>query len=545
MAAIPRRTRSTSLLLAAVLFLTACGGSGGDQDTADGPPQKGGTLKLSISAEPGCLDAHAISATQQALLGRILYDTLTTIDPDGNVAPYLAESWTISPDGKTYTIKLKQGVTFSDGAAWNAEALKTNFEHMRDPKTKSPLAAAYIAPYESSQVVDEHTLKVQLAYAYTPFLYNLAQSWLAILSPKAIKESPQTLCDKPIASGPFVLEKYQRQQSITYVRRADYNWAPSWLKHQGAAYIDRIEITVVAEPVVRYNSLVSGQYDVTEAAPPQNAEAIKKNPGYTYENLVRTGNPWILMFNLSRAPFNDLKVRQAFVAAVDTPAITQSLGFGTYTVKDNYLATPTKYYDPSAEGKLKYDANRANQLLDEAGWTTRDAAGYRTKNGKRIVVEAPTVESATPTPQLVQIQGAVKKAGIELQIQQMPQAQLTEQRYAGDYDALGGVWHTNTPDVLYIRFHSSEITGKRIGQNAAFLNDPALDKILQTARETPDGPEAKKLYGEAQQRLVELVPGLPLYENSSQWAYSKKIHDIRVDTSHPIPVFTTAWIGGR
>ncbi|MFC9691038.1 ABC transporter substrate-binding protein [Kribbella sp. NPDC056951] len=538
------RARMPALLASLALLIVGCGGPAASQTSADTRPRTGGTLKLSISAEPGCLDAQAISATQQALLGRILYDTLTTIDPDGNLAPYLAESWKISPDGKEYVFKLRRGVTFSDGAVWNAEALKANFEHMRDPKTKSPLAAAYIAPYVGSEVVDEYTLKVKLAYAYTPFLYNLAQSWLALLSPKAIKESPETLCDKPIASGPFVLERYQRQQSITYVRRPDYNWAPAWLKHQGPAYLDRIEITVVAEPVVRFNSLASGQYDITEAAPPQNAEAIKKNPNLVYENLIRTGNPWVLMFNLSRTPFDDLRVRQAFVAAVNAPAITKSLGFGTFTAKDNYLATPTKYYDKTTEGKLKYDPDRANQLLDAAGWTARDADGYRTKDGKRLVVEAPTVESATPSPQLVQIQGEVKKAGIDLQIQQVPQAQLTERRYDGDYDAIGGVWHTNTPDVLFIRFHSSEISGQRIGQNAAYLSDPALDKILRSAREKPDGPEAAKLYGQAQQRLIELVPGLPLYENSSQWAYSKKVKDIRVDTSHPIPVFTTAWIGG-
>ncbi|MFC7622818.1 ABC transporter substrate-binding protein [Microlunatus sp. GCM10028923] len=502
----------------------------------------GGTLRMSISAEPGCLDAHAISATQQALLGRILYDTLTTIDPDGNVAPYLAESWKIGNDGKRYTFKLRKGVTFSDGSAWNAEALKINFEHMRDPKTKSPLAAAYIAPYVDSTVIDEYTLQVDLAYAYTPFLDNLAQSWLAILSPKAIKESPETLCDQPVASGPYVLESYQRQQSISYVKRPDYDWAPSWLKHDGPALIDRIEIEVVAEPVVRFNSLVSGQYDLTEAAPPQNAAAIQANPDLVYENLVRTGNPWILHFNLSRAPFDDLRVRQAFVAAVNVPAITQSLGFGTFQVKDNYLATPTKYYDKTSEGSFGYDVDRANALLDAAGWTGRDADGFRTKDGRRLTVAAPTAEASTPSPQLVQVQGEVKKVGIDLQIVQLPQAQVTERRYSGDYDLLGGVWHTNTPDILFIRYHSSEISGKRIGQNSSYLKDDQLDRILLAARETPDGPKAAELYGQAQHRLLELVPGLPLYENHSQWAYHRKVHGIAIDTSHPIPVFTTAWI---
>jgi peptide/nickel transport system substrate-binding protein len=547
-----RTLRSTLAGVSAAVLaaaLTSCASQQGS--VAAGPnaasasgPVEGGTLRMSISAEPGCLDAHAISATQQALLGRILYDTVTTLDRDGNIAPYLAESWDISPDGTTYTFHLRKGVTFSDGTPWNAEAFQVNLEHMRDPATKSPLAAAYIAPYESSRIIDEYTLEVHLAYPYTPFLYNLAQSWLGMNSPKAIKESPETLCDHPIASGPFVLESYRHNQSITYVRRKDYTWGPSWLRHQGPAHVDRIEITVVAEPVVRFNSLVSGQYDITEAAPPQNATAIQANPDLVYENLVRAGNPWILHFNTSRPPFDDIRVRRAFVAAVNTEAVTRSIGFGTYHVKDNYLATPTKYYDKSTEGLLRHDPALANRLLDEAGWTGRDSEGYRTKDGKRLVAYAPTAEGSSVTPELVQIQGEVRKVGIDLRIQQLPQAQLTERRYAGDYDALGGVWHTNTPDVLFIRYHSSEITGRRIGQNAAYLSDPTLDDLLRRAREAPDGEEAARLYAAAQHRLIELVPGLPVHENHSQWAYHRYVKGIEIDTSHPIPVFTGAWIEG-
>jgi peptide/nickel transport system substrate-binding protein len=96
--------------------------------------------------------------------------------------------------------------------------------------------------------------------------------------------------------------------------------------------------------------------------------------------------------------------------------------------------------------------------------------------------------------------------------------------------------------VLFIRYHSSEITGKRIGQNAAYLKDAKLDDLLLKARQSPDGPEAAKLYAQAQHRLVELVPGLPMYENHSQWAYQTYVKGIQVDTSHPIPVFTGAWI---
>lgn len=220
-----RSTLVTGLVLmmgTALLVGCAAGTEGSAGSQTSGDPVEGGTLALSISAEPGCLDSHSISATQQALLGRIIYDNLVTLDEDGELAPYLADSWDISEDGKTYTFHLQEGVTFSDGSPWNAEALQLNFEHMRDPATKSPLAAAYIAPYVDGTIIDEYTFEAHLAYAYTPFLYGLAQSWVAITSGKAITESPETLCQNPIGSGPFVVDDYQVGQSISYVKREGY-----------------------------------------------------------------------------------------------------------------------------------------------------------------------------------------------------------------------------------------------------------------------------------------------------------------------------------
>ncbi|PPB49944.1 ABC transporter substrate-binding protein [Arthrobacter pityocampae] len=535
------RRWTASSVVALTALLSGCGGPAGSPSVAGGEPVAGGVLDVSISAEPGCLDGHGISATQQQFLGRLIYDNVVTLDENGEIAPYLAESWDVSEDGRTYTFRLRQGVTFSDGSPWNAEVLRQNFEHMRDPATKSPLAAAYIAPYVDGTVIDEYTFEAHLAHPYTPFLYTLAQSWLGMTSGKAISESPETLCQKPIGTGPFTVADYRPGQSISYTKRDGYDWAPEWLDGDGEALLDGVEVTLVSEPVIRHQSLVSGQYDLTENLPPQNAAAVQADPDFTYENLPRTGSPYVLGFNLGRAPFDDLAVRQAFAAAVDTQAVTRSLGFGTYTPIDSFLSKESKYYDPSVEGVLTHDPERAARLLDEAGWTGRDDEGFRTKDGKRLTVEVPTVESSTPSPLLVQLQGEVRRVGFDLRIVQLPQAQLTELRYAGDYDALAGVWHTNTTDVLFIRYHSSEITGERIGQNSSYVNDPELDALLSTAREADDGPAAAEAYANAQHRLLDLVPGVPLYENPSQFAYANTLHDVAVDTSHPVPVLTYAW----
>ncbi|MBP2216719.1 ABC transporter substrate-binding protein [Arthrobacter sp. CAN_C5] len=543
-----QRPQGRIAILASLLVASLVSGCAASANPAANPavdpasdPVSGGILDVSISAEPGCLDGHGISATQQQFLGRLIYDNVVTLDDDGEIAPYLAESWEISDDGKTYTFHLKEGVTFSDGSPWNAEVFGLNLEHMRDPATKSPLAAAYIAPYVDGTVIDEYTFEAHLEYAYTPFLYTLAQSWLGMNSGKAILESPDTLCQEPIGTGPFTVADYRPGQGISYTKREGYDWAPEWLEGDGEAYLDGVEVTLVGEPVIRHQSLVSGQYDLTENLAPQNAAAVDANPDFTYENLVRTGSPNVLSFNLSRAPFSDQAVREAFVAAIDTQAVTQSLGFGTFTPTDSFLSTASKYYDPAVEGTLHHDLEKANQLLDDAGWTGRDDEGFRTRDGERLVIDVPTVESTTPNPLLVQLQGEARKAGFDLQIIQLPQAQLSELRYAGDYDALAGVWHTNTTDVLFIRYHSSEITGERIGQNSSYVDDPTLDDLLLAARAADDGQIADEAYSEVQHRLLDIVPGLPLHENPSQFAYSNAVRDVAVDTSHPVPVLTYAW----
>jgi ABC-type dipeptide/oligopeptide/nickel transport system ATPase subunit len=296
-------------------------------EQSEGTP--GGTLKVSVAADTGNLDLHSISHTNSEWFGRILYDNLVYLDERGEISPWPAKSWTISPDGKTYTFQLRDDVTFSDGAKFNAEAVLVNLEHMRDPATKSPLAAAYIDPYVDGKVVDKYTVQLNLREAYTPFLNVLAQSWLAMESTKAIREKPKELGGAPVGSGPFVVESYSRQQGIKFVRRKDYNWSPAIIKHSGRAYLNRIEIQFVPEATVRYASLASGQFDFTIDAPPQSIAAMRADHTLVVDRRIRQGNPFRgIIFNTSKAPFDEVTVRQAVAAALDREGIAQLAGFG-------------------------------------------------------------------------------------------------------------------------------------------------------------------------------------------------------------------------
>ncbi|WP_278929108.1 ABC transporter substrate-binding protein [Pseudomonas qingdaonensis] len=510
------------------------------------PGKPGGTLRISTASDTTTLDVHSISHGNVQWLGRILFDCLLYQDEQGNISPWLAKSWDISPDGKTYTFHLRDDVTFSDGEKFNARAVQINLEHMRDPATKSPLAAAYIAPYVNGRIVDEYTFEAHLREPYSPFLDVLAQSWLSMISPRQILEAPKSIAEHAIGSGPFVLESYTRDQGATFVKRKGYNWAPPVTRHNGEAYLDRLELSIVPEPMIRFSALESGQSDFTVDAPAQNARAIRSNPDLQMSSRIRKANPFrSLTFNVEQFPFQDVQVRRAVAKAIDRDGLAWITGFGEYQPKGDFLAANTRYYDPAFKDVLAYDVAEANRILDQAGWSERDARGYRVKDGQRLSARLLMYETgAFPGSVAVAIQADLKKVGFELAIDLLPLAQVTERRYASNFQAIaGGYWHTNTPDGLYILYHSNAIsTPKLIGQNAGRFRDDALDAALSAARRSTDPVELAALYRTAQQRLVETVPAVPVYESHVLVAYRKAVKGVIFDTSHNTPFFTSIWL---
>ncbi len=148
---------------------------------------------------------------------------------------------------------------------------------------------------------------------------------------------------------------------------------------------------------------------------------------------------------------------------------------------------------------------------------------------------------------IVALQADARAVGFDFRIVQLTLPMLTKRRMANDYQALaGGVWHTNTPDALYINYQGTEVASKkRIGQNVSRLRDPQIDAWLEAARESQDPAERRRLYALAQRRLVWLAPGIPLYENHTITAHRRAVHGVLYDTSHNTPVLTAAWVEGR
>lgn len=533
-------------LLSAALMLVGCERT--EQVNAHGDqPVHGGTLVYATDREPTCLDPHVAGDMPQVFVAQQYLDSLVSMDSQGRIGPWLATNWQVAADGLSYTFQLRRDVRFTDGTPFNAEAVKANLDHMANPKTQSSTAGGYIRQYRGTDVIDEYTAVVHLATPYAAFLEVLAQGFLGIQSPTALKRSRDVNCESPVGSGPFKVARWDRQNQVELVRNPDYNWAPPTAQHQGPAYLERIVWKFIQEPSVRFASLQAGEVDVIETLPPESHEAARRNPDVELIVAQRPGNPTNGTFNLRRAPFDDIRVREAFVRSADIEGALKSVYFGEFPRAGGPLSMATPFYSADFEHSQEYQPARAGKLLDDAGWTSRDAEGYRSKDGKRLRATV-LIGARTPPSELTlweQVQATTREAGIELVLEQMSDVQVTARQAAWDYDIRIGYWNTNTPDVLRIIFSSAFVQPAGVGgyhQNSSGYADPGFDSLLDQALATQQPEQRRALYQQAQAQAAGQYLQLTTYPQSTRLGIYKTARGVRLEPSLAVTYLYDAWV---
>ncbi|WP_175087728.1 ABC transporter substrate-binding protein [Candidatus Frankia nodulisporulans] len=432
----------TATAVTAVLLLVACssGSAPAAPDAASaGPPVAGGSLTYAIDTEPTCFDIHVSPQDITAAIQRNVFDSLVSEDTAGTFHPWLATSWTIAPDHRSYTFTLRKGVTFSDGTPFNAQAVKANFDHIVAPATKSRFASSLLGPYTGTDVVDDSTVRVNFSSPFSPFLQGASTAYLGFYSPKALAANSSRLCaggPASVGTGPFLFTRYTRGQSIVLSKNPAYRWAPENARHSGPAYLDTLTIRILKENSARVGSLTSGQVDLAGAVPPANVRTVEANSRLQVLRRDAPGSPYSLYLNTALAPFTDVRVRQAFQRGVNIDQDVKTVYFGQYRRSWSPLTAVTPSYDASLENSWPYDPAKANQLLDQAGWTARDSAGYRTRDGRRLTLVWPLLASAVREQRDVlgqAIQADLKKLGIELTRPALDAGAFIEQAYAGKF----------------------------------------------------------------------------------------------------------------
>ncbi|WP_411196890.1 ABC transporter substrate-binding protein [Rhizobium sp.] len=383
---LPRRRLliATSALAIAALVVTAEFNPALSADS----PHNGGDITFLIDSlgDTWIPNNSAISSFQGHIWGHVT-DKLLYVDADGKVSPWIAERWEQNDKATEFTLHLKSGVTFSDGTPLDASAVVANLDIWYAGRKSEGINPIGLFPktYDHAEAVDASTVKVFFKKPTLGFIPTLGYHGSILISPKTLAQPAAQQADlsKTSGSGPYVVDSWKEGDFVKLVKRKDYNWGPAAVGHTGPAYLDTITYKLVSEPSLRVAAVQSGQADVAYNASPQELESLKAE-GFTVATPRYLGfvNGWAV--NTKLAPYDDVKVRQALQAGINRQEIIDTVYTSDWKLATSFIQSNV----PGATDQsalLAYNPEKAEKLLDEAGWT-KGADGIRTKNGEPLVL---------------------------------------------------------------------------------------------------------------------------------------------------------------
>ncbi|WP_422769602.1 ABC transporter substrate-binding protein [Plantactinospora sp. WMMC1484] len=520
------RRCGAAVMLAAVVALGGCGD--------DPAVSAGGSLTYAINQEPLCLDPHVASQSVTTAVARPVVDSLVWHDPaTGALRPWLATSWTISADQLGWTFVLRDGVRFSDGTAFDAEAVRVNLDHIVDPATKSLGAASIIAPYyRDTQVVDARTVTVRLRQPFASLPLQLSTVAFGMQSPASLAKGVAATCVSIVGSGPFVMEGgWRKGQGVEYKRNDAYAWPPEGAAHRGPARLDSLHIRLITQDAARIGALISGQVDVVARVPALDSKRIESSARVL--RAEAPGENYSLYPNTASATFSDVRVRKAFRAGIDWDTLVQRLFGGAYRTAFGPLSPATRFAAADEDTAVPYDPALAARLLDEAGWSARDGEGYRVRDGKRLTVRycsSRAAESAENITLSEQVQAEARKLGFDVRIVDVPISQVINNAQQGTYELMGTGFAGPDADVLRKLFGSDGVAVPgRMGSNIAKYRNPTVDAKFVAAQRTTDEARRAATYAEVQRQLVEDAVVFPVYAANTVIATSRSVQGVTFD----------------
>ncbi len=436
------------------------------------------TVVLAMTLEPTGLDptAGAASAIAEVVLYNI-FETLTKVNGDGHVSPLLAESWSVSPDAKTYTFKLRRGVKFQNGEPFNAASVRFSLERAvaKDSVNKDKAVFANIASIDTP---DEHTVVLTLKNGNPDLLFQLGQGTAIMVEPR----SAATNNAQPVGTGPFKLDNWNRGSSVALAR---------WDGHRGAAHVKmrRATIRFINDPAAQVAALLSGDVDAfPRVAAARSLEQFKRDK--RFQVLVGGSRAkTIVAINHQRKPLDDVRVRRAIAAAIDRKAIIDGAA-------DGFGVPIGSYYTPGAPGYVDltalnaYDPAKARALLHQAG----------------VPLPLELTMKLPPTPYARQggeiIAAMLDKVGIKAKMENIEWAQW-----------LSGVYKDKAYDLTVIAHVEPLDFGNFARPNYYWGYDSAqFNALWAQIQATADAGERNKLMAEAQRLVAEDAVSAYLYQ---------------------------------
>ena len=441
--------------------------------TAPAHAQKqGGSITLGVELDIPGFDPLKVNVfdTAAQMAAALIFDTLTARDNDGNPVPKLALSWTNSDDYKTWTFKLRPGVTFHDGTPFNAQAVAWKYARHKDPKNKCG-CAFLIQSIDSVEATDDLTVVFHMKEpsAELPNLLSFPGANNVIYSPTAVAKLGDDYNRHPVGTGPFILKSWAIGDRMVLERNPNY-----WNK--GHPYLDRVELRPLPDQQARFASLLSGASDLIwdDEYDSDNILQAKKDPSLSVHTYTGSGaQPYA--FNTKVAPLDDVRVRQALVMAIDRPKMSEVLTGGLSKPASNPYGDGS-WVKCDDDGALPFDPKKATQLIKDYG---------KPAQFKLTVTATPRGRTIGQV-----LQQFWKKVGADAEIEQVEQTAVAARGFKRQYDITP--WRIpDSPDPepgIYALFHSGSAFA------LSQYSDPKLDALLEHARSTADRAARTKDY---------------------------------------------------
>lgn len=433
-------------------------------------------LEIGFDQSPAGLDPHIATAFSTfAIINGTIYEGLTRVDKDLRLQPSLAESWTISPDGKTYRFKLRGGVKFHNGAAMEAADVVATINRVLSKDIGSPLASRFTA-IDKASAVDAATVELTLKEPSAPLLTSLAT--LAIV-PRTMQADKESLQKQPVGTGPFSFAEWQPNSFIRLAKHAGY-WAA------GLPKLDGLKFNIVPESATRQVGVTGGTYALLPNIDAATALQLQGKPNVRLVETLELAYT-LVGLNTSRPPFNNPKVREALNYALNRAEIVQAAQFGK-GVPGGPLSPALKDWasDVKEFACYAHDPAKARALLKEAG-----------------VAEPVTVSMNVLPRQDIKdvaqvVQAQLNKAGFKVELKNQELGQFIQDWRNSNFDMFAST-NAGSPDPDDYFFRTFRTGGST---NVFKYSNPKVDELLDKARATTDMAQRKAMYAEVQKTLA-------------------------------------------
>jgi len=474
---------SVILVLMAVLILPSCT-KGTTTATTSTASKYGGTLTIGHATDSLSFFTPTMMRGQDLTQGRTSIESLARFNAQGQLVPWLAESWDTDANAKTVILKLKKGITFHDGSDFNATACKWNIETFINAKR------AEVPPLTSIDIIDDYTLKFNLVDWNNTVIIGLCYFAGPQLSPTAWQKAGTTDQERnewattnPVGTGPFKLVSRERDVNQVYQKFEEY-----W--QNGKPYLDGIKWVFIADPTIASSSFSSGDIDILESPPATEANNLRVKGINITELTTGLGATQVTLVGSSAvqdSPFANLKVRQALTYAIDKQALVDNQAYG-WGVPTNQWGVPTGFWaNPDVIG-YPYNPDKAKQLIAEAGYP----------NG--ITTKLLTGDTADQVSMATAIQGMLAKVGINAELD------IAAGARKDNLDRTGFVGL----DILYIRADSdlAMILPRYVGASGAIvaksiIHPDKIEKLLVEAKQAPDQESKRAKIWETQKAIFD------------------------------------------